>query len=589
MSVKTYKITVEEEVVEENTPVESIDTSKFVTLEQLKKELESYALLNHTHDYNTLLNLPVLNSNGNTIDNIIDSYEYTVKFEDILQESINSGRYENSNYSDYKKQCAYMKYAITLATQRINSHGGGTILFEKLYTVDGGTAGWEIDNVNNITFKGVGRAGFIKPEHNSGSTSSGYQRFGFIRHCNNIKFINMCFVGRQTDMKQLYFADYGVEIHSGDGIDFERCTFENMNDACLIVGNETVTETDGLDCTRNVHVNMCKFINCWQTSTTQNGVYNYWFTNNYVAGGATKFAQRKPNGDHIYLLNNIYDVHENYPGNPIELCNYNNVIIEGNVIHGTGNTSGGISNYYNTHADDNYYQTHKNITIKDNKIYGCKTGIYMNHGVKDYPAGRYLIEGNIFEGQTSNKCISIAGFYDNIEIKNNQFSNSQAIGISIGASSTPIINKLDIVGNTFKGLSKTTLNIIQQVNILRLIDNYMEEGGNSKLIQLGDGTNNGIIGYFELRGNYLINNQGQSILYSQGAEISIFIIKDNTIRGNNTGLNNIKSTKVILSDNYIDTTGVPLSFISGSTGTIYTNANILSKSIKLNGMTEIKM
>ena len=60
-----------------------------------------------------------------------------------------------------------------------------TLLFEKIYTYKGSSTPWQIDSVNNITFKGVGQAGFQKPSGNAG-------RFGFIRHCNNLKFLNPC-------------------------------------------------------------------------------------------------------------------------------------------------------------------------------------------------------------------------------------------------------------------------------------------------------------------------------------------------------------------------------------------------------------
>ena len=210
----------------------------------------------------------------------------------------------------------------------------------------------------------------------------------------------------------------------------------------------------------------------------------------------------------------------------------------------------------------------------------------MNHGVQDYPAGRYLIEGNYFEGQTTNKCISIDGFYDNIEIKNNQFINAYAIGISVGSSATPIINKLDIVGNTFKGLTKTTISVIQQVSLLRMIDNYAEEGGNAKLIQFGDGTNNGTIDHFELRGNYLVNKQSNCIFYSQGSVVNTFVVKDNTMLGTGCGIDNANTPRMILTGNYINVSNATVRFVDTSTGNVYTNANVLSKAITLNNMTE---
>ena len=518
--------------------------------------------------------------------------EYTINFEDMLQKSLASGRYENSGYNNYKKAAMYMKNAIKLAVTDVHNKGGGTILFEKLYEVNGGLAAWEIDNVNNVTFRGVGEAGFIKPdpETKSAGTSTGYQHFGYIRHCNNLRFINMHFIGRQTDMPQLYQADYGVEIHSGDGIYFEGCTFANMNDACLVVGNETVSETDGLDCTKNVWVNKCKFLNTWQTSTTQNGVYNYWFTNNYVAGGATKFAQRLPNGDNIHVLNNVYKVHDSFVGNPMEFCNYNNVWIQDNVVICGKNTSGAMSLYYNTHADTNYYQTHKSITITGNKIYNGKTGIYFNHGVEAYPAGRVIINNNTFMGGLSSKAISIAGFFETLEIENNLIEGITGIGICIGTNSAnAIIDKLYFENNILRNMAKTPILFNQVVNYARISNNVIENNANYPLIKCGDGTASAIIDVFEIKNNYFKNsNSSQQILNVQTGNFNIATIRDNYIVGSGAGFYNFKVSKCMFYGNYINTGGVPMHLPSGNSATVYTMDNVLSKAITLNGATEIK-
>ena len=518
--------------------------------------------------------------------------EYTINFEDMLQKSLASKKYESSGYNNYKKAAMYMKNAIKLAVTDVHNKGGGTILFEKLYEVNGGLAAWEIDNVNNVTFRGVGEAGFIKPdpETKSAGTSTGYQHFGYIRHCNNLRFINMHFIGRQTDMPQLYLADYGVEIHSGDGIYFEGCTFANMNDACLVVGNETVSETDGLDCTKNVYVNKCKFLNTWQTSTTQNGVYNYWFTNNYVAGGATKFAQRLPNGDNIHVLNNVYKVHDSFIGNPMEFCNYNNVWIQDNVVICGKNTSGAMSLYYNTHADTNYYQTHKNITITGNKIYNGKTGIYFNHSVADYPAGRVVIDNNTFAGSLSSKAISIAGYFETLEIKNNSIEGITGIGVCIGTNSAnAIVDKLYFENNILKNIAKAPFFINQVINYARINNNVIENNANYPLIKCGDGKASAIIDVAEIKNNYFKNSyNSQQILNIQTGNFNIATIRDNCIISAGAGFYNFKVSKCMVCGNYINTGGVPIQFPSGNSTTVYTMDNVLSKAIALNGATEIK-
>ena len=518
--------------------------------------------------------------------------EYTLNFEDELKSAIATGRYENSNYNAAKKEAAYMKFALSTACQKLHKHGGGTLLFEKLYTVNGGLAAWEIDNCDNVTWRGVGEAGFIKPdpETKTAGTSTGYQHFGYIRHCNNMRFINMHFVGRQTDMPKLYLADYGVEIHGGDGIYFEGCTFKNMNDACLVVGNETVSENDGLHHTRNVYVNKCKFLNCWQTSTTQNGVYNYWFTNNYVAGGATKFAQRLPNGDNIHVLNNVYKVHDSFIGNPLEFCNYNNVWIENNVIYCGANTSGAMSLYYNTHADDNYYSTHKNITIKGNKIYNGKTGVYFNHAVADYPAGRVVIDNNTFAGSLSSKAISIAGYFETLEIKNNSIEDITGIGICIGTNSAnAIIDKLYLENNILRNIKKAPIFLNQVINYARISNNVIENNTNYPLIKCGDGTASAIIDIAEIKNNYFKNSySSQQILNIQTGNFNIATIRDNYIVSDGAGFYNFKVSKCMMYGNYINTGATPMQFPSGNSTTVYTMDNVLSKAITLNGATEIK-
>lgn len=519
--------------------------------------------------------------------------EYTLNFEDELKNAIATGRYENSNYNDAKKEAMYIKLALSTACQKIHNHGGGTLLFEKLYTLNGGLAAWEIDNCNNVTWRGVGEAGFIKPDpaNKTAGTSTGYQHLGYIRHCNNLRFINMHFIGRQTDMPQLYPADYGVEIHSGDGIYFEGCTFKNMNDACLVVGNETVSENDGLDCTKNVHVNKCKFLNCWQTSTTQNGVYNYWFTNNYVAGGATKFAQRLPNGDNIHVLNNVYKVHDSFIGNPLEFCNYNNVWIENNVVYCGTNTSGAMSLYYNTHADDNYYSTHKSITISGNKIYDGKTGIYFNHGVADYPAGRIIIDNNTFAGTLSSKAISIAGYFETLEIKNNSIEDIQGIGICIGTNSgNAIVENLYLENNVLRNTLKAPVFFNQVINYVRLSNNVIENNVTYPLIKCGDGKDSAKIGIAEIKNNYFKNSyNSQQVLNIQTGSFNILIIRDNYAISSGAGFYNLSGvSKCMVYGNFMNTGSAPMQFPSGNSTTVYTMGNVFSKNITLNGATEIK-
>ena len=404
------------------------------------------------------------------------------------------------------------------AVAYVDSKGGGTILFDKLYKFDG-TRAYTLDNKNNITFKGINGGGIIK-------LHSG--RFGFIRNCNNIKFIDMVISGAQTNLSGIVNGDYGIEVHGGENYLFEGCIFKNMRDACLVVGNESTQDTTGKVFTKFVTVNRCQFLNCWQTSTTQNGVYNYWFTNNYIKGGATKFAQRLPNGDNLYILNNVYEVADDFVGNPLELCNYDNVTIENNVFKLGDKCGCAISHYYNTHASTNYYQTHRNVTIRGNKIYnGSATAaaMYIFHNIKDYPAQKLVIEDNSIINGNPNKGISVKGYYDILQIKNNTIKNIAGIGIYIEA------NGMDLV---------------------------------------------------EIEDNF-VNTTSRGAIYPSGTINSLYV-KDNIVRTSANGVYGVSATKTVLIENDISASG---SAVQISSGTVYTNANILSSPIS--GGTEVKL
>lgn len=507
--------------------------------------------------------------------------EYTIKFEEAYQTQVATNKYGDASNVDNSTK--YLKDALTKSLASLNSHGGGTLLFEKIYTYKGSSTPWEIDNVNNITFKGVGQAGFQKPSGNAG-------RFGLIRHCNNLKFLNMTFAGGQTELSKLVAGDYGVEIHSGDTIIFEECTFKNMNDACLVVGNETSSETDGLDHTKNVHVNKCKFLNTWQSSTTQNGVYNYWFTNNYINGGSAKFAQRKPNGDNLHILDNVFVATDNFTGNLIEMCNYDNVWIENNTLVGVKNvTDCGISIYYNTHASTDYYSTHKNITIKGNKIYDCKNAMWLGHGVSKYPAGRLFIENNTIMGNVSNRAITLSGYWQMIMVKDNFFKDLPSNGIVIGQDGgfSHVINKLYIEDNTFIKCSGAAFSCHENVQHLKLVNNYIENGTSNNMMVLGNGTDAITIDLLEIRDNRLVSaTSGKALLYNNNATVTMSSIKNNIMNSAGHGIQNFKSDTVFFSGNYVQSTSSCLSFASGSSGTVYTVNNVVSSDITLNGMTE---
>ena len=69
---------------------------------------------------------------------------------------------------------------------------------------------------------------------------------------------------------------------------------------------------------------------------------------------------------------------------------------------------------------------------------------------------------------------------------------------------------------------------------------------------------------------------------------NIATIRDNYIVSAGAGFYNFKVSKCMMYGNYINTGATPMQFPSGNSTTVYTMDNVLSKSITLNGATEIK-
>lgn len=519
-----------------------------------------------------------MQSRINSIDLRVSAAESNI--EDLKNSTPSSG---GNTSSDAELVVNFSKYGSTSvnnnalafekAVSYVDSKGGGTILFDKLYKFDA-TKSYALDNKNNITFKGINGGGIVK-------LHSG--RFGFIRNCNNIKFIDMTISGAQTNLQSLVAGDYGIEVHGGENYLFEGCTFKNMRDACLIVGNESTQDTTGKVHTKNVTVNRCKFIDCWQTSTTQNGVYNYWFTNNYIKGGATKFAQRLPNGDNIYILNNVYDVNDEFTGGVIELCNYDNVYIENNIVRAGKNTNTVINHYYNTHASTNAYQTHKNITIKGNKIYGGKTAMWINHDKQQYPAQRLIIEDNTITGNVINKGIQIGGYYDYVKVKNNYINDVQgAIGLYFGGTISTMVVEDNIISNMPKQSILFNSGTISDLYIRR---NIVKTASTLETVLL-----NGVATRLFILENDIVSNGSNSNAVHFNGSSSMCRILGNYISTKANGISNIVADSASIYNNQIVSGGsYSISFKTGSKGTVYTLGNVLSKNITLNGQTETKL
>lgn len=519
-----------------------------------------------------------IQSQVTSIDSRVSTAESDIK--DLKNSTPSSGGTTSNNaelvinFSDYGSTSVNNNsLAFEKAVSYVDSKGGGTILFDKLYKFDA-TRSYAIDNKNNITFKGINGGGIVK-------LHSG--RFGFIRNCNNIKFIDMTISGAQTNLQSLVSGDYGIEVHGGENYLFEGCIFKNMRDACLVVGNESTQDTTGKVHTKNVTVNRCQFIDCWQTSTTQNGVYNYWFTNNYINGGATKFAQRLPNGDNIYILNNVYDVNDEFTGGVIELCNYDNVYIENNIVRAGKNTNTVINHYYNTHASTSAYQTHKNITIKGNKIYGGKTAMWINHDKQQYPAQRLIVEDNTITGDVINKGIQIGGYYDYVKIKNNYINDVQS---AIGLYFEGTISTMIIEDNTISNMPKQSILFNSgTISDLYIRRNIIKTASTLETVLL-----NGVATrLFILENDIVSSGSNSNAVYFNGSS-SMCRILGNYISTKASGILNIVAASASIYNNQIVSGGsYSISFKTSSTGTVYTLGNVLSKDITLNGQTEIKL
>ena len=124
---------------------------------------------------------------------------------------------------------------------------------------------------------------------------------------------------------------------------------------------------------------------------------------------------------------------------------------------------------------------------------------------------------------------------------------------------------------------------------MRFNNNFVENNVGYPLIKCGDGTATAKIDIAEIKNNYFKNSyNAQQILSVQTGNFNIATIRDNYIISAGAGFYNFKVSKCMMYGNYINTGGVPMQFPSGNSTTVYTMDNVLSKSITLNGATEIK-
>ena len=151
--------------------------------------------------------------------------------------------------------------------------------------------------------------------------------------------------------------------------------------------------------------------------------------------------------------------------------------------------------------------------------------MYIFHNIKDYPAQKLVIEDNSIINGNPNKGISVKGYYDILQIKNNTIKNIAGIGIYIEA------NGMDLV---------------------------------------------------EIEDNF-VNTTSRGAIYPSGTINSLYV-KDNIVRTSANGVYGVSATKTVLIENDISASGSAVQILSG---TVYTNANILSSPIS--GGTEVKL
>ena len=201
-----------------------------------------------------------------------------------------------------------------------------------------------------------------------------------------------------------------------------------------------------------------------------------------------------------------------------------------------------------------------------------------------------VIDNNTFAGSLSSKAISIAGYFETLEIKNNSIEGITGIGVCIGTNSAnAIVDKLYFENNILKNIAKAPFFINQVINYARINNNVIENNASYPLIKCGDGKASAIIDVAEIKNNYFKNSyNSQQILNIQTGNFNIATIRDNYIISAGAGFYNFKVSKCMMYGNYINTGGVPMQFPSGNSTTVYTMDNVLSKAIALNGATEIK-
>ena len=194
-----------------------------------------------------------------------------------------------------------------------------------------------------------------------------------------------------------------------------------------------------------------------------------------------------------------------------------------------------------------------------------------------------IIEDNTLTGNIQNKAIQIGGYYDYIRIKNNYINDvNGAIGILFEGTITMAV----IEDNTLLNMGKQSIQFNSgKISDLYIRRNIVHATSTLENILLNGNTSR----LFIIDNTILSTASNANSIYFRGTNEMCRVV-GNYINTKGSGIANISSSIATILNNHVISAGTYcIGFKSGSTGTAYTNANILSKSITLNGQTEVKL
>lgn len=174
------------------------------------------------------------------------------------------------------------------------------------------------------------------------------------------------------------WPDQGIQFGSCNQVNIDHNKFYNFGNSALRVTTVERDPVPGVN-SFNTTVTNNLFDNIYQISTTANdkihgGTAGYVLANNTFTNlrGSVKFASRTAGAQDVHILNNTLQSGDHYG---LEINNYNNVEILGNMIEGIKSVAINIYTAGDQNKMSRGFPWGDNFTIADNTIRNCGRGI----------------------------------------------------------------------------------------------------------------------------------------------------------------------------------------------------------------------